>query len=41
MLLNLALSGSTRDEADRYVAQHFNVPDRRALLDEVFASVAE
>ena len=41
VLLNLALSGSTRDEADRYVAQHFNLPDRKALLDEVFASVAE
>jgi len=41
VLLNLALSGSTRDEADRYVAEHFNVPDRKALLDEVFATAGE
>lgn len=37
--LNMALSGASREEADRYVAEHFDVPDRSALLDDVFASV--
>ena len=38
--LNMALSGSSREETDRYVAEHFDVPDRTALLDDVYASVA-
>ncbi len=37
--LNMALSGASREEADRYVAEHFDVPDRAALLDDVFATV--
>jgi hypothetical protein len=39
--LELALSGSSREEADRYVAEHFDVPDRAALLDEVFATAGQ
>jgi len=39
--LELALSGSSREEADRYVAEHFDVPDRAALLDGVFATVGQ
>ncbi len=37
--LNLALDGTSREAADRYLAEHFQVADRAALLDEVYASV--
>jgi DivIVA domain-containing protein len=37
--LNMALSGSTREETDRYLADHFRLTDRRGLLDEVFESL--
>jgi septal ring factor EnvC (AmiA/AmiB activator) len=37
--LNMALEGSSRQDADRYLAEHFDVPDRARLLDEVFAAV--
>ncbi|HLM50326.1 MAG TPA: hypothetical protein VK279_07245 [Solirubrobacteraceae bacterium] len=37
--LNMALSGSPREETDRYLAEHFAaLGDRGALLDEVYAS---
>jgi cell division septum initiation protein DivIVA len=36
--LNMALSGASREETDRYVAEHYDLPDRSALLDDVFAS---
>lgn len=36
--LDLALSGTPRADADRYLAEHFRVPDRAALLDEVYAA---
>jgi hypothetical protein len=39
--LELALSGKSREETDRYVAEHFDVPDRGALLDEVFATAGQ
>jgi DivIVA domain-containing protein len=35
--LDMALSGKPRDETDRYLAEHYDVPDREALLDEVYA----
>ena len=37
--LDMALSGTPREETDRYLAEHFDVADRAALLDEVYASV--
>ncbi len=37
--LNMALNGTPREETDRYLADNFNLPDRRGLLDEVYASV--
>ena len=37
--LDMALSGTPREETDRYLAEHFDVPDREALLDEVYATV--
>lgn len=37
--LNMALNGTPRDETDRYLAENFDLSDRAALLDEVYASV--
>lgn len=37
--LNMALNGQPREEADRYLAENFNIPDRRSLLDEVYSAV--
>lgn len=37
--LDMALSGTPRDETDRYLAEHFELSDRTALLDEVYATV--
>jgi len=37
--LNMALNGQSRDEADRYLADNFDLADRAGLLDEVYASV--
>jgi DivIVA domain-containing protein len=37
--LNMALNGTPRDETDRYLADNFDLSDRAALLDEVYASV--
>jgi DivIVA domain-containing protein len=36
--LDMALSGTPREETDRYLAEHYDVPDREALLDEVYAA---
>jgi DivIVA domain-containing protein len=36
--LNMALSGSPREEVDRYLAENFKLADRQRLLDEVYAS---
>lgn len=39
--LSMALGGTPRDETDRYLAEHYaRLPDRAALLDEVYATVA-
>jgi DivIVA domain-containing protein len=35
--LNMALNGTPRAETDRYLAEHFVLDDRDALLDEVYA----
>jgi DivIVA domain-containing protein len=37
--LNMALNGTAREETDRYLAENFDLDDRDALLDEVYASV--
>ena len=37
--LNMALNGQSREEADRYLAEHFDIADRAALVDEVFSEV--
>jgi DivIVA domain-containing protein len=35
--LNMALNGTPRADTDRYLAEHFVLDDREALLDEVYA----
>lgn len=37
--LDMALSGKPREETDRYLAEHYDLSDRDALLDEVYAAV--
>ncbi|MBI5103675.1 MAG: DivIVA domain-containing protein [Solirubrobacterales bacterium] len=37
--LNMALNGTSRAETDRYLAENFDLSDRDALLDEVYATV--
>jgi DivIVA domain-containing protein len=37
--LNMALNGTSREETDRYLAEHFDLADRASLLDEVYATV--
>ena len=37
--LDMALSGTPREETERYLAEHFDLADRDTLLDEVYASV--
>jgi DivIVA domain-containing protein len=36
--LDMALSGTPREETDQYLAENYDVPDRTALLDEVYAA---
>jgi hypothetical protein len=37
--LNMALNGESREQADRYLADSFELADREKLLDEVYAVV--
>lgn len=37
--LNLALGGESREQADRYLADRFELADRAKLLDEVYAAI--
>jgi hypothetical protein len=37
--LNMALNGTPREETDRYLAENFQLENRDALLDEVYARV--
>jgi vacuolar-type H+-ATPase subunit H len=37
--LNMALNGTPREETDRYLAENFELSDRGAILDEVYARV--
>ena len=36
--LDMALSGKPREDTDQYLAENYDVPDRAALLDEVYAA---
>jgi len=40
MALNMALNGTPRDEAERYLAEHFELRDPAAILDDVYARLA-
>ena len=37
--LNMALNGQSREETDKYLEENFDLSDRAALLDEVYATV--
>jgi hypothetical protein len=37
--LNMALNGESREDADRYLAENFQLSDRQKLIDEVYAAV--
>jgi len=37
--LNMALNGQSRKETDEYLAENFDLSNRAALLDEVYATV--
>jgi TolA-binding protein len=37
--LNMALNGEPREATDKYLADNYDLDDRAALLDEVYASV--
>jgi hypothetical protein len=37
--LNMALNGQSREDADRYLAAHFQSVDRLKLIDEVYAAI--
>jgi hypothetical protein len=37
--LNMALNGQSREDADRYLAAHFQSIDRVKLIDEVYAAI--
>jgi hypothetical protein len=37
--LNMALNGDPRAAVDKYLAENFDLSDRAALLDEVYATV--
>jgi DivIVA domain-containing protein len=37
--LNMALNGESRAEADRYLAENFQLADRLKLIDEVYAAI--
>ena len=36
--LDMALSGTSREDTDRYLAENYDLADRAALLDEVYAA---
>ena len=37
--LNMALNGESRADADRYLAENFQLTDREKLIDEVYAAI--
>jgi DivIVA domain-containing protein len=38
--LDMALSGTPRDETGRYLAEHYDLADHQGLLDEVYAAAS-
>jgi DivIVA domain-containing protein len=36
-----ALSGASREETDRYLAEHFDLPDRAAVVDEAYRQASQ
>lgn len=36
----MALSGTPRDETERFLAEHYDLDDAGALLDEVYSAAA-
>jgi len=36
--LEMALSGKPREETERFLAEHYDIPDRDALLDDVYTA---
>jgi DivIVA domain-containing protein len=39
--LNMALNGESRADAERYLAENFNLIDRQKLIDEVYAAIEQ
>jgi DivIVA domain-containing protein len=39
--LNMALSGTPREETERYLSDHFEMPDPDGLLDDVYARAGQ
>ncbi|MEA2209062.1 MAG: hypothetical protein QOF54_1539 [Solirubrobacteraceae bacterium] len=37
--LNMALNGESREDAERYLAEHYTLADRRKLIAEVYAAI--
>lgn len=37
--LNMALNGDSREATDRYLAEHYDLPDREKLIEEVYAAI--
>jgi hypothetical protein len=37
--LNMALNGDSREQTERYLAEHFDLPDREKLIAEVYAAI--
>jgi DivIVA domain-containing protein len=37
--LNMALNGESRDDTERYLAEHFQLVEHRRLVDEVYAAI--
>jgi DivIVA domain-containing protein len=37
--LNMALNGESRDDTERYLAEHFQLAERRRLVEEVYAAI--
>jgi HD superfamily phosphodiesterase len=37
--LNMALNGESREDADRYLAENFQLADRAELIAEVYAAI--
>ena len=41
MAMKMALDGASRDEVEKHLADSYSVPDRKKLLDDVFAKASK